>query len=106
MSAALKAFDLRTGAAKRSAGLRSRLFCNDIAVVGGAVYVTDSATPTVLRLTAGPLGSILRTNQSPRRRNRTAPAGRDRLRMTVPPMTTRAAGGLFRIAVENGRAGA
>src|ERR1700746_1520167 len=53
--AALKAFDLRTGAAKRSVPLpEPHAFCNDIAVdAGGAVYVTDSANPTVLRLPAG-----------------------------------------------------
>src|SRR4029077_16628764 len=52
--AALKAFDLRTGAAKRSVPLpEPHPFCNDIAVdAGGAVYVPDSATPTVLRLPA------------------------------------------------------
>src|SRR5246127_2388912 len=52
---ALKGFDLRTGAAKRSIPLPGpHAFCNDIAVdAGGAVYVTDSANPTVLRLPAG-----------------------------------------------------
>src|SRR5258708_2603243 len=53
-SAALKAFDLRTGAVKRSVSLEPNSFCNDIAVdSGGAVYVTDSANPPVLRLPAG-----------------------------------------------------
>ena len=53
--AALKAFDLRTGAAKSSVPLpEPHSFCNDIAVdAGGAVYATDSANPTVLRLPAG-----------------------------------------------------
>jgi sugar lactone lactonase YvrE len=53
--AALKALDLRTGAAKRSVPLpEPHPFCNDIAVdAGGAVYVTDAANPTVLRLPAG-----------------------------------------------------
>src|SRR5712671_387963 len=54
---ALKGFDLKTGAAKRSVSLEPDSFCNDIAVdAGGAVYVTDSAHPTVLRLPAGEIG--------------------------------------------------
>ena len=57
--AALMAFDLRSGAAKFSVPLpEPHAFCNDIAVdASGAVYVTDSADPTVLRLPAGPLSS-------------------------------------------------
>jgi sugar lactone lactonase YvrE len=52
---ALKAFDLRTGAVKGSVSLpEPHSFCNDIAVdAGGAVYVTDSANPSVLRLPTG-----------------------------------------------------
>src|SRR5882672_7867173 len=51
---ALKGFDLRTGAAHRNVPLPGpNAFCNDIAVdASGAVYVTDSAGPNVLRLLA------------------------------------------------------
>src|SRR6185503_7386235 len=51
---ALKGFDIRTGAPKRNVFLPGpQAFCNDIAVdARGAVYVTDSATPNVLRLSA------------------------------------------------------
>src|SRR6266404_5610408 len=47
--------DLPTGAAKRNVPLPGpNAFCNDIAVdASGAVYVTDSAGPNVLRLPAG-----------------------------------------------------
>src|SRR6266403_3295473 len=52
---ALKGFDLPTGAARRNVPLPGpNAFCNDIAVdATGAVYVTDSAGPNVLRLPAG-----------------------------------------------------
>jgi hypothetical protein len=51
---ALKGFDLRTGSPKLSIPLPGpNAFCNDIAVdARGAVYVTDSAVPNVLRLPA------------------------------------------------------
>jgi RNA polymerase sigma factor (sigma-70 family) len=51
---ALKGFDLRTSAPTLSVPLPGpNAFCNDIAVdARGAVYVTDSAAPTVLRLPA------------------------------------------------------
>jgi hypothetical protein len=51
---ALKGFDLRTSVPKLSVPLPGpNAFCNDIAVdARGAVYVTDSAAPTVLRLPA------------------------------------------------------
>jgi len=65
LSIAVKAFDLRTGAAKRSVPLPDpHSFCNDIAVdAGGAVYVTDSANPIVLRLPAGATGfEVFATN--------------------------------------------
>src|SRR4029077_13743734 len=52
---ALKAFDLKTGNGKRSVSLPGpHAFCNDIAVdAQRSVYVTDSANPTILKLSAG-----------------------------------------------------
>src|SRR4029077_4876638 len=52
---ALKAFDLKTGNGKRSVSLPgSHAFCNDITVDStGSVYVTDSANPTILKLSQG-----------------------------------------------------
>src|SRR5258708_33689845 len=52
---ALKGFDLETGAGKRSVSLPgSHAFCNDITVdKEGSVYVTDSANPTILKLSPG-----------------------------------------------------
>ncbi len=52
---ALKGFDLKTGMGKRSVSLPgSHAFCNDITVDSkGSVYVTDSANPTILKLSPG-----------------------------------------------------
>src|SRR4029077_4627267 len=52
---ALKGFDLKTGVGKRSVSLPgSHAFCNDItADAQGSLYVTDSANPTILKLSAG-----------------------------------------------------
>jgi sugar lactone lactonase YvrE len=52
---ALKAFDLKTGDGKRSVLLPgSHAFCNDITVDRkGSVYITDSANPTILKLSPG-----------------------------------------------------
>src|SRR5690348_1518218 len=49
---ALKGFDLKTGVGKRSVSLPgSHAFCNDITVdAQGSVYITDSAHPTILKL--------------------------------------------------------
>jgi len=107
---ALKGFDLRTGAAKRSVPLpEPHPFCNDIAVdAGGAVYVTDSANPTVLRLPAGASGfEVFATNPqfAPPQPNS---AGLDGIAFGGDGalyVTTYAAGGFFRIAVDKRRAG-
>ena len=107
---ALKAFDLRTGAAKLSVPLpEPHPFCNDIAVdAGGAVNVTDSANPTVLRLPAGASRfEVFATNPqfAPPQPNS---AGLDGIAFGGDGalyVTTYAAGGFFRIAIENGRAG-
>jgi sugar lactone lactonase YvrE len=108
--AALKAFDLRTGAAKRSVPLpEPHPFCNDIAADGGgAVYVTDSANPTVLRLPAGASRfDVFATNPqfAPPQPNS---AGLDGIAFGGDGalyVTTYTAGDFFRIAVEKGRAG-
>ena len=108
--AALKAFDLTTGAGKLSVPLpEPHPFCNDIAVdAGGAVYVTDSANPIVLRLTAGASRfEVFATNPqfAPPQPNS---AGLDGIAFGGDGalyVTTYAAGGFFRIAVEHGRAG-
>jgi hypothetical protein len=51
----LKAFDLKTGDGKRSVSLPgSHAFCNDITVdAKGSVYITDSANPTIVKLSPG-----------------------------------------------------
>jgi sugar lactone lactonase YvrE len=108
--AALMAFDLRSGAAKLSVPLpEPHPFCNDIAVdAGGAVYVTDTANPTVLRLPAGASSfEVFATDPqfAPPQPNS---AGLDGIAFGDDGalyVTTYAAGGFFRIAVEKGRAG-
>jgi sugar lactone lactonase YvrE len=108
--AALMGFDLRSGAAKLSVPLPDpHAFCNDIAVdAGGAVYVTDSANPTVLRLPAGASRfEVFATDPqfAPPQPNS---AGLDGIAFGDDGalyVTTYAAGGFFRIAVERGRAG-
>jgi streptogramin lyase len=52
---ALKGFDLKSGDGKRSVLLPgSHAFCNDITVdAKGSVYITDSANPTILKLSPG-----------------------------------------------------
>lgn len=54
-ASALKGFDLKTGVGKRSISLPgSHAFCNDItADAKGFLYITDSAHPTILRLSPG-----------------------------------------------------
>jgi len=52
---ALRAFDLKTGAAKGSVPLPgAKHFCQDIAIgKDGSTYVTDQLNPTILRLKSG-----------------------------------------------------
>jgi hypothetical protein len=107
---ALKGFDLRTGAAQRSVPLpEPNAFCNDIAVdASGAVYVTDSAGPNVLRLPAGASTfEVFASNQQFLPPNAES-AGLDGIAFGGDGnlyVTTYAAGGLFRIDVDRGRAG-
>jgi sugar lactone lactonase YvrE len=107
---ALKGFDLRTGTAKRSVQLpEPHPFCNDIAVdAAGALYVTDSANPNVLRLPAGASEfEVFATNPqfAPPQPNS---AGLDGIAFGGDGalyVTTYAAAGFFRIAIEKGRPG-
>jgi streptogramin lyase len=107
---ALKGFDLQNGTAKRSIPLPGpQAFCNDIAVdANGAVYVTDSAAPNVLRLP--PRAQAFEGFASSPQFLPPQPgsAGLDGIAFGGDGalyVTTYVAGGLFRIAIENGRAG-
>ena len=104
----LKGFDLRTGAAKRSVALPgAHAFCNDIAVdVRGAIYVTDSAGPNVLRLPAG-ASTFEVFASSPLFSPPPGGLGLDGIafgRDGNVYVTTYTAGGLFRVDVKEGRA--
>jgi streptogramin lyase len=106
---ALKGFDLRTGAAKRSVPLPGpHAFCNDIAVdARGAVYVTDSAGPNMLRLPAG-ASTFEVFASSPLFSPPQGGFGLDGIafgRDGNVYVTTYTAGGLFRVDVARGRAG-
>ncbi|HEY7844142.1 MAG TPA: hypothetical protein VID30_10730 [Bradyrhizobium sp.] len=107
--AALKTFDLKSGAPKGSFPLTDKSLCNDI-VVGsdGTAYITDSLTPTLYSLKAG--GSALEvfaTNPA------LAPAkdgvGLDGVAIGFDGniyVNTYIPAKLFRIAVKDGKAGA
>jgi sugar lactone lactonase YvrE len=105
---ALKGFDLRAGAAKRTVPLPgAHAFCNDIAVdARGAIYVTDSAGPSVLRLPAGASAfEVFATN--PQFSPPEGGIGLDGIafgRDGNVYVTTYTAGGLFRVDVKSGRA--
>ena len=106
----LKAFDLRSGAAVRNIPLPGpNAFCNDIAVdASGAVYVTDSAGPNVLRLPAGASKFEVFASNSQFLPPKAGSAGLDGIAFGSDGnlyVTTYAAGGLFRIDVDRGRAG-
>ncbi len=105
---ALKGFDLRTGAAKRSVPLPgAHAFCNDIAVdARGAIYVTDSAGPNVLRLPAG-ASTFEVFAASPQFSPPEGGIGLDGIAFGHDGnlyVTTYTAGGLFRVDVKEGRA--
>jgi hypothetical protein len=107
---ALKGFDLRTGAPKLSVPLPGpNAFCNDITVdARGAVYVTDSAAPNVLRLPA-PASTFEAFASNPQfLPPKAGSAGLDGIAFGGDGnlyVTTYAAGGLFRIEVDHWRAG-
>jgi hypothetical protein len=105
---ALKGFDLRTGAAKRSVPLPgAHAFCNDIAVdARGAIYVTDSAAPNILRLPAG-ASTFEVFASSPQFSPPERGIGLDGIAFGSDGnvyVTTYTVGGLFRVDVKGGRA--
>src|SRR5689334_19602671 len=106
---ALKGFDLKTGEGKRSVLLPgSRAFCNDIAVdAKGSVYVTDSANPTILKLSAGATTFDVFAQDSAFSAPQTGGAGLDGIAFGSDGnlyVTTYTAGELFRVEVKDGRA--
>jgi hypothetical protein len=106
---ALKAFDLRTGNGKRSVSLPgTHAFCNDIAVdAKGSIYVTDSANPTILKLSPGATTFEIFAQDSAFSAPQSG-GGLDGIAFGSDGdlyVTTYAAGGLFRVEVKAGRAG-
>ena len=106
---ALKGFDLKTGVGKRSVSLPgSHAFCNDItADAKGSLYITDSAHPTILRLSPGATTFEVFAQDSA-----FAPpqggAGLDGIAFGSDGnlyVTTYTAGELLRVEVKHGRAG-
>ncbi len=106
---ALKAFDLATGEAKGSTPLPgSPTLCNDIALgPDGSTYVTDSFNPHILRLKPG--GSEFEVWASdPRFTPPKEGAGLDGVAIGTDGalyVNTFTPGGLFKVAVADGRAG-
>jgi len=107
---ALKSFDLNTGDAKHSFSLPgSHAYCNDITVDGkGSVYVTDSANPTILKLSAGAATFDVFAQDSAFSAPQSGGAGLDGIAFGSDGnlyVTTYTAGELFRVEVKAGRAG-
>jgi sugar lactone lactonase YvrE len=105
----LKSFDLNTGDAKHSVTLpSSHAFCNDITVDGkGSVYVTDSANPTILKLSAGATTFDVFAQDSAFSPPQSG-AGLDGIAFGSDGnlyVTTYTVGELFRVEVKDGRAG-
>jgi len=107
---ALKAFDLKTGNGKRSVSLPgSHAFCNDITVgEQGSVYVTDSANPTILKLSPGATTFEVFAQDSAFSARTSGGAGLDGIAFGNDGnlyVTTYTAGELVRVEVKGGRAG-
>jgi hypothetical protein len=107
---ALKGFDLKTGDGKRSVSLPgSHAFCNDITVDGkGSVYVTDSANPTILKLSAGATTFDVFAQDSAFSAPQSGGAGLDGIAFGSDGnlyVTTYTAGELLRVEVKDGKAG-
>ena len=106
---ALKGFDLKTGVGKRSVSLPgSHAFCNDITVdAEGSVYITDSAHPTILRLSPGATTFEVFARDSAFAPPRGG-AGLDGIAFGSDGnlyVTTYTAGALVRVEVKDGNAG-
>src|SRR5579872_4666238 len=107
---ALKAFDLKTGNGKRSVSLPgSHAFCNDITVdAQGSVYVTDSANPTILKLSAGATAFDVFAQDASFSAAQSDGAGLDGIAFGNDAnlyITTYTAGELVRVEVKGGMAG-
>ena len=107
---ALKAFDLETGNGKRSVSLPgSHAFCNDITVdAQGSVYVTDSANPTILKLSADAKAFDVFAQDSRFSPAQSGGAGLDGIAFGNDGnlyVTNYTAGELLRVEVKGGRAG-
>ena len=107
---ALKAFDLKTGNGRRSVSLPGpHAFCNDIAVdAQGSVYVTDSANPTILKLSAGATAFDVFAQDSSFSAAQSDGAGLDGIAFGSDGnlyVTNYTAGELVRVEVKGGKAG-
>src|SRR5580700_1017541 len=107
---ALKGFDLKTGDGKRSVSLPgSHAFCNDITVDGkGSVYITDSANPTILKLSAGATIFDVFAQDSAFSAPQSGGAGLDGIAFGSDGnlyVTTYTAGELLCVEVKDGKAG-
>jgi len=107
---ALKSFDLNKGDAKHSFSLPgSHAYCNDITVdAKGSVYVTDSANPTILKLSAGATTFDVFVQDSAFSPPQSGGAGLDGIAFGSDGnlyVTTYTAGELSRVEVKDGRAG-
>jgi streptogramin lyase len=107
---ALKAFDLKTGNGKHSVSLPgSHAFCKDITVdAKGSVYVTDSANPAILKLSADATTFDVFAQDSVFSAPQSGGAGLDGIAFGSDGnlyVTTYTAGKLVRVEVKGGRAG-